>query len=44
MLADEFDVTSVYVRYNTGLHISTNGRQLAALVHGADPRLAGAGP
>ena len=33
MLADEYDVSSVYVRYNTGLHISTNGHQLAALMH-----------
>ncbi|MFP3900365.1 MAG: esterase/lipase family protein [Acidimicrobiia bacterium] len=30
LLAAEHGVTPVYVRYNTGLHISTNGRELAA--------------
>ena len=30
LLAREHDVTPVYVRYNTGRHISTNGRELAA--------------
>ena len=30
LLAGERDVTPVYVRYNTGRHISTNGRELAA--------------
>ena len=30
LLALERDVTPVYVRYNTGRHISTNGRELAA--------------
>jgi pimeloyl-ACP methyl ester carboxylesterase len=30
LLADEFGYTPVYVRYNTGLHISDNGRELAA--------------
>ncbi|HEX2782863.1 MAG TPA: hypothetical protein VHN36_04705 [Ilumatobacteraceae bacterium] len=30
LLARERDVTPVYVRYNTGRHISTNGRELAA--------------
>jgi pimeloyl-ACP methyl ester carboxylesterase len=28
-LADARDVTPIYVRYNSGLHISTNGRELA---------------
>src|SRR5687768_8388299 len=28
-LADAHDVTPVYVRYNSGRHISTNGRELA---------------
>ena len=31
LLADEHDVTVVSVRYNTGRHISTNGRELADL-------------
>jgi PGAP1-like protein. len=30
LLARDCDVTPVYVRYNTGRHISTNGRELAA--------------
>ncbi len=30
LLAREHDVTPVYVRYNTGRHISANGRELAA--------------
>ena len=30
LLAEEHGVTPVYVRYNTGRHISTNGRDLAA--------------
>ena len=30
LLAQEHGVTPVYVRYNTGRHISTNGRELAA--------------
>ena len=30
LLARDRDVTPVYVRYNTGRHISTNGRDLAA--------------
>jgi pimeloyl-ACP methyl ester carboxylesterase len=30
LLAGERNVTAVYVRYNTGRHISTNGRELAA--------------
>ncbi|HEX6238881.1 MAG TPA: hypothetical protein VFZ68_16900 [Acidimicrobiales bacterium] len=30
LLAREHGVTPVYVRYNTGRHISTNGRELAA--------------
>ena len=30
LLARERDVTPVYVRYNTGRHISTNGHELAA--------------
>jgi pimeloyl-ACP methyl ester carboxylesterase len=31
-LARDFDFTPVYVHYNSGLHISTNGRSLAALL------------
>ena len=31
-LQDELDVTPVYVRYNTGRHISENGRSLAELM------------
>jgi hypothetical protein len=31
-LADDFGYTPVYLRYNTGLHISENGRQLAGLL------------
>ena len=31
-LEQELDVTPVYLRYNTGLHISTNGRELAELL------------
>lgn len=31
-LAEDFDYTPVYLRYNTGLHISDNGRNLAALL------------
>jgi hypothetical protein len=31
-LRDELGCTPVYVRYNTGLHISDNGRRLAALL------------
>jgi pimeloyl-ACP methyl ester carboxylesterase len=32
LLAREGDVTPVYVRYNTGRHISGNGRELAAML------------
>lgn len=32
LLARDHAVTPVYVRYNTGRHISTNGRELAALL------------
>ncbi len=31
-LARDLGYTPIYVRYNSGLHISTNGRQLAALL------------
>jgi pimeloyl-ACP methyl ester carboxylesterase len=31
-LESEFDYTSLYVRYNSGLHISHNGRRLSALL------------
>jgi pimeloyl-ACP methyl ester carboxylesterase len=31
-LAEDFGYTSVYLRYNTGLHISENGQQLASLL------------
>jgi len=31
-LREDLGFTPVYVRYNTGLHISENGRQLAALI------------
>jgi pimeloyl-ACP methyl ester carboxylesterase len=31
-LRDELGYTPVFVRYNTGLHVSDNGRQLAALL------------
>jgi len=33
-LRDEFGYTPVYVRYNTGRHVSANGRDLAALLAG----------
>lgn len=33
LLARDHDVTPVWVRYNTGRHISTNGWELASLVH-----------
>ncbi|GAB3107068.1 hypothetical protein GCM10027055_02180 [Janibacter alkaliphilus] len=33
-LEDELDVSSVWVRYNTGLRVSTNGAQLRALLRG----------
>ena len=33
LLADDHDVTVLSVRYNTGRHISTNGRQLAHLLN-----------
>ncbi len=39
-LARDHGVTPVWLRYNTGRHISTNGRELAALLH----RLAAAWP
>jgi hypothetical protein len=32
-LQDELGYTPVYVRYNTGLHISDNGRRLAEMLH-----------
>ncbi len=32
LLAHELDYTPVYVRYNTGLHTSTNGRELAGRI------------
>ena len=32
VLADELGYTAVYVHYNSGRHISTNGRELAALL------------
>lgn len=32
LLAEELGYTAVYVRYNTGLHISDNGRNLAELL------------
>ncbi|MGH3449697.1 MAG: lipase family alpha/beta hydrolase, partial [Haloechinothrix sp.] len=31
-LAEDFGYTAVYVRYNSGLHISDNGRRLASLL------------
>ncbi len=31
-LADDLGYTPVYLRYNTGLHVSANGRELAALL------------
>ncbi|HSP08898.1 MAG TPA: alpha/beta hydrolase [Candidatus Dormibacteraeota bacterium] len=31
-LRRDFDLTPVYIRYNSGLHISENGRRLAALL------------
>ncbi|MCB1729217.1 MAG: alpha/beta fold hydrolase [Halieaceae bacterium] len=31
-LRDDFNFTPLYLRYNTGRHISTNGRELAALL------------
>ncbi len=34
MLAEQLDATRVDVLYNTGLHISTNGRELAGLLQG----------
>lgn len=33
-LADELDATPVYVRYNSGLHVSANGNELAHLLQG----------
>jgi len=39
-LADDFGYTAVYLRYNTGLHVSENGRGLARLL----TDLAGAWP
>jgi pimeloyl-ACP methyl ester carboxylesterase len=33
-LEAEFGYTPVYIRYNTGLHVSDNGRDLAALLEG----------
>ena len=33
LLADEHDMTVLSLRYNTGLHISTNGRELADLLN-----------
>jgi pimeloyl-ACP methyl ester carboxylesterase len=39
-LARELGYTPIYVRYNSGLHISTNGRKLAALLE----QLVGAWP
>jgi hypothetical protein len=35
-LRDELGVTPVYVRYNSGLHVSDNGRRLAALLEALD--------
>jgi pimeloyl-ACP methyl ester carboxylesterase len=32
LLRDELGYTPVYVRYNTGLHVSDNGRELAATI------------
>ena len=32
-LRDELGYTPLYVRYNTGLHVSDNGRRLAELLH-----------
>jgi hypothetical protein len=32
MLAEELGYTTIYLRYNSGLHISTNGRALADMV------------
>lgn len=31
-LSDDLGFTPIYMRYNTGLHISSNGRELAALI------------
>ena len=39
-LASDFGCTPVYLRYNTGLHVSENGRSVAALLE----RLVGAWP
>lgn len=39
-LADALGLTSIYVRYNTGLHVSTNGRELSGML----ARLAAAWP
>ena len=33
LLARDHGVTPIYVRYNTGQHISVNGRELAGLLH-----------
>ena len=41
-LQDELSFTPVHVRYNTGLHISDNGRALAALLDEVVDGLAGA--
>ena len=37
-LARDLGVTPVYVRYNTGRHISENGRSLAELLERSSPR------
>ena len=42
-LASDLGYTPVYLRYNSGLHISENGRTVAALLRGARGGVAGRG-
>lgn len=37
-LAEEFGFTPLFLRYNSGLHISTNGREFAALLQSVSDR------
>ena len=42
-LARDLGCTPLYLHYNSGLHVSTNGRELAALLERAGLRVAGTG-
>ncbi len=37
LLAEELDHTIIYLHYNTGLHVSENGRQLSQLLNEIEP-------